>query len=60
MNFSFISTTEGVHIWLNDCLQHMCLITALQFGVKRQGQIYLQSDYGLLCELLLKFVTNGV
>ena len=29
-------------------------------GVKIQGQLYLQSVYGLLRELLLHFLTNGV
>ena len=41
-------------------IQHRCLITSLPFGVIRQGQIYLQSVYGLLRELLLLFLTNGV
>ena len=39
-------------------LQHRCLITALPFGVKRHGQIYLQSVYGLLRELLHNILTN--
>ena len=41
MNFSFISTTEGVHAWHNDCLwcveYNLGFLSPLWHCVKRQG-----------------------
>ena len=64
MNSSFISTIEGVHIWHSDCLwgvdYNLVFYHRFAIGVKRQGQIYLKSVYGLFRELLLHFLTKGV
>ena len=55
-----MSTSKGVHIWHNDCLWGVVSYHRFALGVKRQGQISLQSVYGLLRELLLHCLTKGV
>ena len=58
-------TTEGVHIWQNDCLvcvdYKVCLNNQYSLGVKGQGYTYtynLSNDYN--CEPLFQFLTKNV